>query len=56
MTGQRAGKIAESNGVKKLILTHMSPLYMKDFDPKKDAEEYFKGVVILAKDLMEIEL
>lgn len=54
LTGTRAGKIAESNGVKKIVLTHMSPLYMKDFGPKKDAEEYFKGEVILAKDLMEI--
>jgi len=56
MTGQRAGKVAEKNGVKKLVLTHMSPLYLKDFDPKKDAKKYFKGEVILAKDLLEFEL
>ncbi len=56
MTGQRAGKIAQENGVKKLVITHMSPLYLKDFDPKKDAQRFFKGEVILAKDLMQIKL
>jgi len=56
LTGDRAGKIAKENGVKKLIITHMSPLYMKEFDPKKETEEAFSKEVIVAKDLMAIEI
>ena len=55
-TGSRAGKFAAENGVKKLIITHMAPLYMQKYNPKKDVEEFFKGDVILAKDLLEIEI
>lgn len=55
-TGSRAGKFAAENGVKKLIITHMAPLYLQKYNPQKDAEKYFKGEVIAAKDLMEIEI
>jgi len=56
LTGERAGKIARGQNVKKLVLTHMSPYYMKKFNPLKDAQKYFKGEINLAKDLMENEV
>jgi len=54
MTGPQAGKIAQESEVKKLVLTHMAPYYLKNFDPQKDAQKYFKGEVILARDLIKI--
>lgn len=56
LTGTRAGKIATESNVKKLVLTHMAPYYLKGFDPKKEAEQYFQGEVILAKDLLAIQI
>lgn len=56
LTGQRAGKIAAEENVKKLVLTHIAPYYLKGFNPQKDAAEYFKGEVILARDLLKIEI
>lgn len=56
LTGERAGKIAASEGVKKLVLTHIAPYYLKNFDPQKDAANFFKDEIILAKDLLEIEI
>jgi ribonuclease BN (tRNA processing enzyme) len=56
LTGPRAGQIAKEAHVRKLILTHMAPLYLKEGDPKLDAEKTFGGEVILAKDLLEIEI
>jgi len=55
-TGSRAGKFAAENGVKKLVITHMAPLYLQKFNPQKDAEKYFRGEVIVAKDLLEIKI
>lgn len=56
LTGPRAGKIAAEENVKKLVLTHIAPYYLKDFNPVKDAQTYFKGEILEAKDLMEIEI
>ncbi|MCL5407412.1 MAG: ribonuclease Z [Patescibacteria group bacterium] len=56
MTGQKAGRIAQEQNVEKLILTHMSPLYLKNFDPAQDAQKHFRGEIILAKDLMKFEI
>ena len=55
-TGSRAGKFAQEMGVKKLVITHMAPIYMKNHNPQKDAESTFGQEVILAKDLMKIEI
>lgn len=55
-TGSRAGKFAAENGVKKLIITHMAPLYMQKYNPKKDAEKYFKGEVVVARDMLQIDI
>ena len=55
-TGSRAGKFAAENGVKKLVITHMAPLYMQKYNPKADAEKYFQDEVVVAKDLLELKL
>ncbi len=55
-TGSRAGKFAAENGVKKLVITHMAPLYIQKYDPKKDAARFFKGEVIVARDLLELQV
>lgn len=55
-TGTRAGKFASENGVEKLVITHMAPLYLQKYNPQKDAEKFFKGEVIVAKDLLSIEI
>jgi ribonuclease BN (tRNA processing enzyme) len=56
LSGEVAGKIAQEQNVKKLILTHISPYYLEKFDPVSDAKKYFKGEVLLARDLMRIEI
>ncbi len=56
LTAPRAAKIAAETGVKKLILTHIAPYYFKTGDPKKDAEQFFKGAILLAQDLLTVEV
>lgn len=56
LTASQAGIIAREENVKKLVLTHASPNYWRKFDLKKEAKKYFKGPVILAKDLMKIKV
>lgn len=56
LTGGRAGKIAAEGKVKKLVLTHIAPIYTQNFHPKKDAQKYFRGEVLEAKDLMAINV
>ena len=48
---EQAGRIAQEAGVKKLILTHISPYYYNKFEIKKLASKYFKGPIYIAKDL-----
>jgi ribonuclease BN (tRNA processing enzyme) len=56
LTGPRTAKTAQAGAVKKLVLTHVAPYYLKNGDPLKDAQEYFKGEVLLAQDLLKIEI
>jgi len=56
LSAEEAGKIAQELGVKKLVLTHMAPYYLENFDVKKEAEKFYNGQVILAKDLMKIKI
>ena len=56
MTGGRAGKIASAANVKKLVATHVAPYYLRNFDVIKDIQEFYKGEVVLAEDLLEIEV
>ena len=56
LTGEEAGKIAQKVGIKKLVLTHMAPYYLENFDVKGEAKKFYNGPVILAKDLMKIKI
>ncbi|MEK6875141.1 MAG: ribonuclease Z [Nanoarchaeota archaeon] len=56
MTSQQCAEIAKKAKVKKLILTHISNRYNKDFSVLlKEATKFFKNSE-LAKDLMEVKL
>lgn len=55
LTPAECGKIATQAKVKKLILTHFYPVCEK-YNLKKQAQKYYKGPIILAKDLMEIKI
>jgi ribonuclease BN (tRNA processing enzyme) len=55
LTPSRAAQIATEAKVKKLILTHFYPPCEK-YDIKKQAQKYFKGPIVLAKDLMQIRI
>jgi len=56
LTAEQVGKIAKSAKVKKLILTHVSQRYSKDFNViLREAKKIFKNT-ILAKDLMGVEI
>jgi len=56
MTAEDAGKISLESNVKKLILSHILDSYLRNYDLIKSAKKYFKGPIIIAKDLMEIEI
>ncbi|MFH1367069.1 MAG: MBL fold metallo-hydrolase [Patescibacteria group bacterium] len=56
LTAEQAGKICQESGVKKMVLTHASPMYFKKYNLKKLARKYFKGLIILARDLMKINI
>lgn len=56
LTAKVTGQIAKECGVKKLVLTHVSPYYLKDFEVKKEAEKAYKGEVLIAKDLMKVTI
>ncbi len=49
---------AQKMGVKRLVMTHISPRYTKDREYQliKETKEYFEGKVILAQDFMEIDI
>lgn len=56
MTAEDAGKISSENNVKKLLLSHIPDSYLKNYDLKRIAQKYFKGQILIAKDLMEIKI
>jgi len=55
LTPSRAGEIASQANVKKLVLTHFYPECEK-YDLKKQAQKTYQGPIVLAKDLMKIEV
>ena len=55
LTPSQAGKLATEAKVKKLVLTHFYPPCEK-YDIKKQAQKTYKGQIVLAKDLMKIEI
>jgi len=50
-----AAKIAQEANVKKFILTHIE-LKSEKYNLKKQAQKYFKGQIIVAKDLLNINI
>jgi len=55
LTPSEAGKIAAFAGVRKLVLTHFYPECEKA-DIEKECRKTYNGPLILAEDLMEIEV
>jgi ribonuclease BN (tRNA processing enzyme) len=56
MTPGECGLIAKKAEVKKLILSHLHILPVNDIDKLKECQNVFKGDVVLAEDLMEVNL
>ena len=46
----------KQKGVKKLVMTHIAPYTLKKYDVEKIAKKYFKGPVIIAKDLTRVKI
>lgn len=55
LNSQEVGQIAQKVGVKTLVLTHIYP-FVPDKQIKKEVQKYFKGEVILARDLLRIKV
>ena len=49
-------RVSKECNVKKLILTHIEQYYLDNFDIKAEAKKQFPGTVLIAEDLMEIEI
>lgn len=54
-TGLEAGRAARDAGARRLVITHVSP-YNDPHDVAAEAAEAFDGEIIVATDLMEIDL
>ncbi|MFA6099003.1 MAG: MBL fold metallo-hydrolase [Patescibacteria group bacterium] len=55
LTPQEAGKLASEAKVKKVVLTHFYPV-VERIDIMAEARKTFNGEIVLAEDLMEIEI
>ncbi len=56
MSAKECGILAQKAGVKKLLLSHIYPSGTPDADRVTESKEAFEGEVVLAEDLMEIEV
>ena len=56
LTSKECGLIAKKSGAKKLLLSHLYPADTPDSSRVMEAEEFFDGKVVLAEDLMEMEI
>jgi ribonuclease BN (tRNA processing enzyme) len=56
LSAKECGLLAQQAEVKKLVLSHIYPADTPDEDRVTEAKEHYKGDVILAEDLMEIEV
>lgn len=56
LSAASAARIAQESGVKKLVLTHISPTYWRSRQPLKDAKKEFAGPLFLASDLKSFTL
>ncbi|MBI5409416.1 MAG: MBL fold metallo-hydrolase [Nitrospirae bacterium] len=56
LSAKECGLVAKKADVKKLLLSHLYPADTPDVDRVKEAQEVFDGEVVLAEDLMELEI
>jgi len=56
MSSKECGILAREAGVSKLLLSHLYPSSTPDSDRVLEAQKEFNGDIILAEDLMEIEV
>jgi len=56
LSAKECGVVAQKAEVKKLVLSHIYPSGTPDKERITEAKEHFNGAVILAEDLMEIEV
>ena len=56
LSSRECGIVAQKAGVKKLLLSHLYPSGTPDIARVKESREVFDGEVVLAEDLMEIEI
>ncbi len=56
LSAKECGIIAKKAGVKKLLLSHLYPADMPDAERTNESREAFDGEVILAEDLMKIDI
>ncbi len=56
MSAKECGVLAKEAGVSRLILSHLYPSSISDSDRVLEAQKEFNGEIILAEDLMEIEI
>ena len=54
MNGEDLGKIASEEKIKKLVVTHIYPMYFGEVE--SDIRKNYAGEIILAEDLMRIQL
>ena len=54
-TARQAAEIAKKANVKRLVLTHISPRYMRDDDLEREAKEVFEDSIV-ARDFMKLEI
>lgn len=55
LSPKECGDVATKANVKKLVLSHFYPTAEK-YDLKKQAQKYYKGPIVVAKDLMKIKI
>lgn len=56
MTARDVSRLAHAAQVKKLVLTHFLLQDWKGIDMRKETEVFFKGPILLARDLMKINV
>ncbi len=56
LSSKECGLVAQKSGVKKLLLSHLYPADTPDTDRVKESRETFNGDIVLAEDLMEMDI
>jgi ribonuclease BN (tRNA processing enzyme) len=55
LTPSFAGRVAKESGAKRLLLTHLYPI-CDQYDIRSQAQRTYQGEIIVAEDLMKIEV